>query len=650
MRFSVSQPLIAVWGAIILTVAAAVAAPVAAPTPSPRGEPPELAYLKQVNAWRAPTDPELLLLLMAQFANTGRFDEGIETFRAMLERFGPQLDDKGRAMVLAAQAMLRASHANDVHLLRRIGWTRETLAMLDEAKRLTGGDMFVARWMSGVVRAQVPAFFGEREAARIDLEWCEAHAQRAPHSGWLREVFFQLAAVHRARGDAALAATYQTRSGLPAGSKPAVFTSPFAEDAVGGHLFSGRSVHEVIPGTIFVLSGFEFTEYAFVVSADRRELIAIDAGTRPDAARAALQALRERMPSLPPLTTVLVTHAHWDHVGGHRAFRELAPGVQFVGRANFADELAHDAVANPAMLRRFFGRDFDLADVLSYRPDVTIDRPTELVLGGTRFSLLPARGGETDDAMVVNLPEYGVAFIGDVFMPYLGAPFTEEGSLEGFLAAIDQLHALAPRRLLSGHQPLTRIFSSTAMLDELRPALVWLRDAVGEAMRGGAERGTIHATNLIAPTLQSSRPDVQLAYLVLRENVINRLFDQQSGYWRNGLHGLDTLTDADRGDTLVTYLGLSGDAIAAAAERMVADGRHELAAELIRWATPRVGPHERIETVRRVAYLKLMEKYQEFNPFKFIVYAGEIGMHAPRIDLPEAPAVPADVTAVRVMH
>ena len=96
----------------------------------------------------------------------------------------------------------------------------------------------------------------------------------------------------------------------------------------------------MVPGTVYVLSGFEFTEYYFVVSADRRELIAIDAGTRPDSARAALEALQAPCPSLPPLTTVFVTHAHWDHVGGHRYFRSLDPAVRFIGRSNYRDELA----------------------------------------------------------------------------------------------------------------------------------------------------------------------------------------------------------------------------------------------------------------------------------------------------------------------
>jgi hypothetical protein len=50
--------------------------------------------------------------------------------------------------------------------------------MLDRAKRLAGPDVYVTRWMSGVIRAQLPAILGEREAALDDLTWCETHAPR----------------------------------------------------------------------------------------------------------------------------------------------------------------------------------------------------------------------------------------------------------------------------------------------------------------------------------------------------------------------------------------------------------------------------------------------------------------------------------------
>ena len=598
---------------------------------------PELAYLKQVNLWRPPSDPQLLFLLMAQFANAGRQAEGIDFFNGILKRFEAELSDTQKAQYLTAIASLRAGHANDVFLLRRIGWVHDTVAMLDEAKRLTHGEMFIARWMSGLVRAQLPGFFGERDAALADLVWCVEHADKFPHPGWLREAYFHLAALYRQRGADAEARRYQTLSGFTTENKPVTFTTRLSWDTSVGHTFSSRRIHEVIPDTVYVLSGFEFTEYYFVVSADRRELIAIDAGTRPDTARVAYEALRAQVPSLPPLTTVLVTHAHWDHVGGHRYFRSLNPALRFIGRSNYQDELARDATANPAGLQRFFGKEFRLEDVLSYKPDVTIDRPTTLVIGGTRFELLPTRGGETDDALLVHMPQQSVLFVGDILMPYLGAPFVEEGSVDGLLAAIEQVGALKPRYLLHGHEPLTRAFASTAMLDDLRLQLIWLRDEVLRAVRGGMERGAIQQANLMPPTLANSSSNVHLAYLVLRENMINRLFDQNSGYWQNGLQGLDALTDADRGAALVDYLGVSETQLAAAAERMVGDGRHELAAAVLRWVEPRFAGSARLGAARKLAYLKLMEKYQEYNPFKFIVYGGEIDQTLTQINAKPRP-------------
>ena len=601
--------------ALLVTVAAA---PHGASAIDPR---PDLAYLKQVNQWRPPDDPQLVLLLMGQFANAGRHAEGAATLDALRRRFDAKLNDRQRAIYVSATAALRAGHANEVPLLKRYGWVRDTVRQLDEAKRLTHGQGFVARWMSGVVRAQLPGFFGERDTALADLTWCLTHGGEAPHAGWLREVHVQLAAVQARLGNATEAQRHQQAGGSAAGATPAHFTTPFSVDAASGLRFSAHAVREVVPDSVFVVSGSDFTEHHFVVSADRRELIAIDAGTSVAAARDAVAALRARVPQLPPLTTVFVTHAHWDHVGGHNYLRSLGPGVRFIGRGNYADELALCAGASERVLRSFFGRDFRLADVLTYKPDVAIDRPVEMVIGGTRFSLLPTPGGETRDAMLVHMPDDGLLFAGDIFMPYFGAPFTEEGSVEGLLASIDQVHALAPRLLLHGHEPLTRLFGSDRMLAELRAPLAWLREQVLHGIAGGEPRAALHQTNLMAPTLERSPSSVHLAYLVLRENLINRLFDQHSGYWQNGLQGLDTLSDADRGAALLDYLDVDESRLVAAAKRMAADGRHELAAATLGAALARRPSSGRLREASREAHVRLMEQYQEFNPFKLILYS-----------------------------
>ena len=56
------------------------------------GQRPELAYLKLVNQWRPPEDPQLVLLLMGQFANAGRHAEGAAYLDELRRRFDARLD------------------------------------------------------------------------------------------------------------------------------------------------------------------------------------------------------------------------------------------------------------------------------------------------------------------------------------------------------------------------------------------------------------------------------------------------------------------------------------------------------------------------------------------------------------------------------
>jgi hypothetical protein len=215
-------------------------------------------------------------------------------------------------------------------------------------------------------------------------------------------------------------------------------------------------------------------------------------------------------------------------------------------------------------------------------------------------------------------------------MPYLGDPFIEEGDFDGLLQAIDLVKELDPRFLLHGHEPLTRIFNSPAMLLDTKAQLVWLREQVRAGIANGVERAALQQANLIPPELLAADPATHLAYLVLRENVINRLYDQIVGYWQTDLAGMDYVSRADRGSALVDYLGLSDRQLAAAAERMIRDGKHELAAQLVDAARERLPQSAELARVQRLAYLKLKEKYADNNPFKFIVYNSRLAEDAAR--------------------
>src|SRR5260370_23688350 len=193
--------------------------------------------------------------------------------------------------------------------------------MMEQARQLAGGQLSVINWIAGIENAQLQSRFHQKKAAQEELAWCVANADKAPHAGWLREVYYYLGKLALAGGEQVKAQDYLRRSGYKDFNRPITLITPFSEEAASGHAFSPRHIAEIVPGRVYALSGFEFTEYYFVVSDDRRELIGIDAGTRADSARTAYEALRAYAPNLPELTTIFVTHSHSDHIGGQAYFR-----------------------------------------------------------------------------------------------------------------------------------------------------------------------------------------------------------------------------------------------------------------------------------------------------------------------------------------
>ena len=82
---------------------------------------------------------------------------------------------------------------------------------------------------------------------------------------------------------------------------------------------------------------------------------------------------------------------------------------------------------------------------------------------------------------------------------------------------------------------------------------------------------------------------------------------------------------------LVDYLGVSDKQVASAVERMVADGKYELASPLLESSGDRFQRSESVARAKKLVYLKLMEKNQNTDPFKFIIYSGRIGEKTPPV-------------------
>ncbi len=600
---------------------------------APQAYSPDLEYLKELNAPGLPEDPRLIFVLMQQFSAMNRLDEGIAFYEAFLENHGAQLSDADRSLYFAALAQIRALKSAEIPLWNRIGWVNNTIAMFEQARSLSNDDIFIVHLLAGIVYTQLPAQpFGKTEQAVKDLEWSLANIGDAPGPGYDREIYYQLGLAHQKLGHPEEANSYLARSGYKRFDKDIVVLTNFSVEAERGGSMWSKQLWEVVPNRIYALSGYEFAEYFFVVSENGQELIAIDAGTRADSAEEAYTALMREVPNLPPLTTVLITHAHWDHIGGQEYFRKRYPAVQFHARANYKE--AHGPVSEFAVpFTYFFGARYDQKPVSDFVPDVTHTGQERLEIGGTIVDLVPVQGGETGDALFFHFPQYDTLFVGDFIMPYFGAPFFEEGGIEGFYDAVDQVARLNSGHILHGHAPLTDIYSSAEVLVSIRDSMRWLEGEVRAALGRSLPREDIHHLNLI-PDAVRENTSLGLAYLVLRENFINRVYDKHMGYWSVDLQGMDVLSRGELATILTYYVGLPESQLAAMVAKMNANGDFELASKVAVWMDAAGAKSPEYLHAREQTFLGLKQKYQSFNPFKFIIYSEMIANETPRLDDP----------------
>ena len=222
-------------------------------------------------------------------------------------------------------------------------------------------------------------------------------------------------------------------------------------------------------------------------------------------------------------------------------------------------------------------------------------------------------------------------FMGDVIMPYLGAPFVEEGDLEGLFDAIDVIVSRNPQYLLHGHEPLTRNFSSPLILSHLKTDLTWLQDQVLAAIRHGDERAAIHDANLIPPDFLGTQPDAYLPYYILREHVIDRLYDQNVGYWQANLQGLAHPSRTDHAELLVDYLGSPEGKIVKSSGASLRRRQVRDSSGVVRNRRAKV-PHSDALKRKAVRLSEADGKESEHGSFKFIIYSAKAGDETPQIN------------------
>ncbi len=205
-------------------------------------------------------------------------------------------------------------------------------------------------------------------------------------------------------------------------------------------------------------------------------VVVIDALGSPQLARELLEQIAKITPQ--PVTHVIVTHYHADHIYGLQEFRKR--GARILAQRGSLEYIHSDTAAARLRASRI-----DLAPWIDEStelvvPDQWVDGPTELVIGGQRLLLQPVGPAHTAEDLVVFLPSEGILFAGDtVFRGRI--PFVGQADSGKWIAALDTLLKMEPRVLLPGHGPIST--QARADLQLTRDYLAFLRETMGAAAR-----------------------------------------------------------------------------------------------------------------------------------------------------------------------
>jgi glyoxylase-like metal-dependent hydrolase (beta-lactamase superfamily II) len=179
-----------------------------------------------------------------------------------------------------------------------------------------------------------------------------------------------------------------------------------------------------------------------------------------------------------PITYVIVTHYHADHVYGLQAFREA--GATIIAQEQGKVYLTSDT----ARLRLEVSRD-ELAPWIDEQTqlqaaDQWIVNDQTVMLSGWPFDLIKVGPAHTPDDLAVYVPQEKVLFAGDLM--FQGRiPFVGNADSAGWIASLNRLLTIEPAVVVPGHGPFST--DPAQDLQFTRDYLQFLRDSMHEAAR-----------------------------------------------------------------------------------------------------------------------------------------------------------------------
>ena len=305
--------------------------------------------------------------------------------------------------------------------------------------------------------------------------------------------------------------------------------------------------------------------------------------------------------SAQPVSHLIYTHGHADHVGGSVAFGAEYGNMTVVGHRNVERRLERYVETNDWNVQinaRQFGGvkgDFGMGDFPDFipsntaRPDHIVDDRDTLHIGSRTVELHHARG-ETDDHLWAWMPEEKWMAVGDFVIwnfPNAGNPQKVQRFPIEWAAALREMIAKEPELLLPAHGlPIEGRVRIAGVLDDIATALELIVREVVDMMNAGEVLDTIvHSVTIPEDLL--SKPYLRPLYDE-PEFVVRGVWRQFGGWWDGAPSRLKPAPDAVLAAELAELAGGAGRLIERA-QFVAEQGEFRLAchlADLAGWAAP----------------------------------------------------------------
>jgi glyoxylase-like metal-dependent hydrolase (beta-lactamase superfamily II) len=157
-----------------------------------------------------------------------------------------------------------------------------------------------------------------------------------------------------------------------------------------------------------------------------KQTVLVDAGNSPRLARRILLELDELR--APPVSYVIYTHSHWDHVFGAMALGATAIGHELCRKYLLEQAskpwsqayIQEEIQRTPAREAGFRAMSRAIEEWRNFRivvPEITLSKMLRLHLDGVSIEIEHVGGQHAPDSVIVRVKEAGVMFVSDCYYP-----------------------------------------------------------------------------------------------------------------------------------------------------------------------------------------------------------------------------------------